>query len=597
MKWLFLRATGSADLTTTVRRSPRRLLGALSCAVLIALAGAGTAAAQPGPFGAPPAGPTAVHTNRAGFRIPYQYDPHEIARLGAREIRLFKSLDQGARWEHVQSVAPAAGRFDFQANRDGEYWFAVRTLDSQGQLHPGGDASPGLVVVVDTQNPKLTVDLRETSPGKVELSWSALDPNLAVETLRLEFTQAGISDWQSVGAAPQASGQTSWSVAAGGVVGVRGQVQDKAGNVARAQYQIQVRPAFPGNNTNVNPINPNAAPAPPPPGPVARLPQPTSTSGSNPFAQLFGNSGGSTNHQPVPAPAFGPTASTQPFGSPFDQPTQKAPSSFSGNDLFNSIPPAPAPGRDLAATPSPTGMPQTSGLPSQWQSNDTSAQFRPVSDRGGYRNVSSRRFHIDYRIDDIGPSGVAAVELYVTQNDGQKWFRYGVDEDRRSPFEIEVPADGMYGFVIRVVSGAGLSDPPPQPSQKPDIVVVVDSSPPVVQLFPLRQGQGRESSRILITWQAADQQLADTPIALSYSANQNGPWEPITQGWQPNTGTYVWNVGPNVPPRLFVRLIARDTAGNLAKVDTPQPVLVDLAKPTARIVDVESNQNQQRGAY
>jgi hypothetical protein len=88
--------------------------------------------------------------------------------------------------------------------------------------------------------------------------------------------------------------------------------------------------------------------------------------------------------------------------------------------------------------------------------------------------------------------------------------------------------------------------------------------------------------------------LSDAPIALSYSANANGPWEPITPGWHPNSGQYIWNVGPNVPPRLFVRLIARDTAGNLAKVDTPQPVLVDLAKPTARIVDVESNQNGLR---
>jgi len=56
-------------------------------------------------------------------------------------------------------------------------------------------------------------------------------------------------------------------------------------------------------------------------------------------------------------------------------------------------------------------------------------------------------------------------------------------------------------------------------------------------------------------------------------------------------------VNANVPPRLFVRLVVRDSAGNLAKVDTPQPVLVDLAKPTARIVDVESYPNSQRGAY
>jgi len=161
-----------------------------------------------------------------------------------------------------------------------------------------------------------------------------------------------------------------------------------------------------------------------------------------------------------------------------------------------------------------SGVPFNVGVPNQQWQPEGQPKFQSVSDRPSHRTVNTRRFQIDYRIDDIGPSGVMAVELYVTENDGQKWFRYGIDEDRRSPFEIEVPRDGMYGFIIRVVSGAGLGDNPPQPGQKPDIVVVVDSSPPVVQLFPLQQGQGRESNRILITWRAADQQLADLPIAF-----------------------------------------------------------------------------------
>ena len=151
---------------------------------------------------------------------------------------------------------------------------------------------------------------------------------------------------------------------------------------------------------------------------------------------------------------------------------------------------------------------------------------------------------------------------------------------------MEVPTDGIYGFSLRVVSGAGLTDPPPQPGDKPEIMINVDSSPPVVQLFPLRQGQGQDSNRILITWQAADQSLADRPIALSYATSPEGPWEQIT-GWHQNTGQYIWEVSSRVPPRLYVRIVARDLAGNMARVDTPQPVLVDLSRPSARIVDVE----------
>ncbi len=513
--------------------------------------------------------PIAIHTNRGGFRIPYQYDAQEISRLGAREIRLFVSLDRGVQWRHVQSVQPTAGRFDFQASNDGEYWFSVRTLDGQGNLQPGGNPSPGLIVVVDTQLPKLTIDLRERENRKVELNWNAADPNIAPETLKLEFTQTGQADWQAVGINPQAVGQTSWTLPSSGIVAVRGQVQDKAGNIARSQYQIQIqnRPGVTGG------------PAAPPPGPVA-----------SPFgtANPLGAYGAAT--PPLGSSGFGHNQSftSAPIGSP--PPGFSNPGAGQGNGILNGgFTQVPSPPAEMGQS----GVPFNFGFPNNAQP-DATPKFSNVSDRPGYRTVNARRFQVNYRIDDVGPSGVSAVELYITQNDGQKWFKYGVDEDRRSPVEIEVPGDGMYGFAIRVVSGSGQSDPPPQVGQKPEIVVLVDSSPPVVQLFPLRQGQGRESNRILITWQAADQQLADLPIALSYSSELNGPWEPIA-GWQPNSGNYVWTVGGNTPPKLYIRLIARDSAGNLAKVDTPQPVLVDLAKPTARIVDIESN--QQRGAY
>lgn len=560
-------------------------IGLSLASVLVGSLGQFVSAADPMPIGAAP-----IFTNKAGFRIPYHYDPQEISRLGAREIRLFSSSDRGATWRHIQSVTPTAGKFEFQAPADGEYWFSVRTLDSQNGLHPAGPVTqPGLMVIVDSQPPKLNIELKEREGGKVELNWNALDNNLAAESLQLQFTQPG-QDWQPVGVTPQASGQTSWTVPSGGIVAVSGQVQDKAGNVGRSQYQIKLRGA--GAGGSAAPVsNPFGQPAVPPAGPVAGVGPfgVTATSPVNPSNPFGLQPTPKGNWDPGIRTPGGIPAASDPFG-PFVDARAGVPNANTQPSPFvgDFKPQASMPNSQGAS-----GLPFSVGFPTG--QGDVSPKFTPVSDRGGQRTVNSKRFQLNYRVDDVGPSGVAAVELYITQNDGQKWFKYGVDEDRRSPFEIEVPGDGIYGFVIRVVSGAGQGDPPPQPGQRPDIVVVVDASPPVVQLFPLRQGQGRDSNKILIQWQAADQQLSESPIALSYSADPNGPWEPIA-GWQPNTGSFVWNVGPNVPPRLFVRLIARDSAGNLAKVDTPQPVLVDLAKPSARIVDVESGQSQ-RGAY
>jgi hypothetical protein len=539
--------------------------------------------AQNSPLQGVSSAPSPVHTNRPAFRIPYQYDPHEIARLGAREIRLFVSEDRGQQWQHVQTVTPQAGRFDFRAAGDGEFWFTVQTVDRNGELHPGGRTlQPGLVVVVDTTRPTLDLELQEREPGKVSLMWSATDPHLVPESLSLEFTQTGQNDWQPLAVRMAATGQTSWSIPTGGLVAVRGRAKDLAGNEVTAQYQIQVRSAGTQSTPAQRPVFDGPVAQAPSPGgnyPPAGIPLPQTPPG--PRAPLPFNE----------TPAFNPPAQAGTFSLPGQNGSRPGPS-----DPFaqRNLPPAsPATDSVFGAEPAP---------PRNWNDQLVSAipgQARQQTLSGfetggaGYRTVNARKFHIDYRIDDIGPSGVSTVDLFVTQNNGEKWYRYGVDEDRHSPFEVEVPADGVYGFALRVVSGAGLSDPPPQSGDRPELVIVVDSSPPVVQLFPLRQGQGADSSRILITWQAADQKLADRPIALSYSANPNGPWEPIAD-WLPNSGQYIWNIGPGVPARLYVRVVARDAAGNMARVDTPQPALVDLSKPTARIVDVESAINSGR---
>ena len=504
--------------------------------------------AQAGPFFESRSGPQAgvsnnptlpqpVHTNRQAFRIPYQYNAAEISRLGAREIRLYGSQDLGGTWHMLQSVNPQTGRFDFRAREEGEYWFAVQTVDRSGQLHPGGSTpTPGLVVIVDTTPPQLTVGLNLNVPGRVSLQWSGSDEHLDETSAVLEFTQTGFNGWQQVGVKPSAAGTTSWTIPTGGLVAVRGTIRDLAGNSSSAQDQIQVSGGS-GNGAGNREVGPR----------VPDLSGPVASGAPRGFAGNFGN-------PPLALP--GPGAGIGNAG--------------------NGIPGTASPQWDGQFVSVAPGTGSTGEIP---------AYQTPRKD--GPRVVNSRRFEIDYRVDDVGPSGLGSVELFVTQNQGEKWYRYGADEDRRSPFEVEVPTDGIYGFALRVVSGAGLTDPPPQPGDRPEIVINVDSSPPVVQLFPLRQGQGTDSNRILISWQAADQSLADRPIALSYSTNPDGPWEQIT-GWHPNTGQFIWTVSARVPPRLFVRIVARDLAGNMARVDTPQPVLVDLSRPSARIVDVES---------
>jgi hypothetical protein len=206
---------------------------------------------------------------------------------------------------------------------------------------------------------------------------------------------------------------------------------------------------------------------------------------------------------------------------------------------------------------------------------------------GRQRVVSSLKFHIGYKLQDVGPSGVGTVELFITQDNGATWYRYGADDDNQSPIQVEVPREGTYGFALGVRSGAGLASEPPQNGDRPAIVVTVDLTAPRLEVLPLEQGRGKNSNKLLISWKCTDDNLPEKPVSLCYSPSGQSPWLPIS-GPIENTGSYAWDADSGTNPRIYLRIEARDLAGNVQIGQSQQPVVVDLARPTAKIIDVES---------
>ncbi|MFG0333492.1 MAG: hypothetical protein ACF8TS_09035, partial [Maioricimonas sp. JB049] len=122
--------------------------------------------------------------------------------------------------------------------------------------------------------------------------------------------------------------------------------------------------------------------------------------------------------------------------------------------------------------------------------------------------------------------------------------------------------------------------------------IVVDQTPPKAQLYPLVQGQGAAHNKVEIQWVVTDEQLAENPISLFYALQSTGPWEPIARGLD-NTGRYVWTLGLEAAQKIYVRIDARDAAGNVTRVEVNQPLVIDMSTPTARILDVETLRSPQ----
>lgn len=501
-----------------------------------------------------------VVTNKSRFRIPFRFDAAALQRMNARELQLFVSANRGASWELSQAIGPQSGKFEFQAPSDGEYWFAVRTIDAAGGAHPPGPRlEAGLVVIVDSLAPSLAVNLEQIEPGKIALTWSASDPNLDATTLRLEYLQPGQDGWQAVSIVPTQRGTTQWTVPAAGRVSVRGSVADLAGNLGQAEAHVEAAAARKGSSPNVPDLRHPIA-SEPQVEQFSEAPQLPIVPGASPAVKPRSATSDDLAASPQPTTSPGMVIRNEPF-----QTRTTTPLVSNSNDRLPSVVQDRWPA--VEATPVETPLP-------------------PSRTSGRQRVVNTRKFQLGYKVDDVGPSGVGSVDLYITPDRGRQWYRYGEDPDRVSPFDVEVPRDGEYGFTVRVRSGAGLAIDPPVPGEAPSIEVIVDQTAPRIELQPIQQGRGADLNKLTIAWRIQEDRPTEKPVSLYYGPSRQGPWEPIS-GWIADTGSYAWTVGLGAPPQFHIRLVARDAAGNVAEVISAQPVVVDLSRPSARIVDVE----------
>jgi hypothetical protein len=194
---------------------------------------------------------------------------------------------------------------------------------------------------------------------------------------------------------------------------------------------------------------------------------------------------------------------------------------------------------------------------------------------------------LNYSLEDVGPSGVSAVELWHT-TDGRTWQKYGDDPDKQSPFVMKVQGEGVYGLTLCVKSGVGLGDRAPQPGDPPQMWIEVDTTKPLVQLLSAEAGRGGDHGNVTITWTASDKNLLATPITLQYAEELTGPWKPIATDLD-NSGRYVWRVPAGTPFKFFVRVEAVDRGGNIGRADSSRQVLVDLNLPKGRLLGAEGS--------
>ena len=192
--------------------------------------------------------------------------------------------------------------------------------------------------------------------------------------------------------------------------------------------------------------------------------------------------------------------------------------------------------------------------------------------------TNKKQFNLDYEVTEGTRAKLSAVELWVTQDSGQSWRYLCDDPDLTPPILVELPKEGIYGFRLVLRSAAGLSYGPPQSGDAPEMLVEVDWTPPLAQLFePIPDPQRPRT--LVIAWKASDRNLSPNPITLEWSEHPGGPWNLIGPPSLPNSGRFDWQMPDGLPYNVHMKLSVRDTAGNVSEAVTHDPILVEWQKP------------------
>ena len=198
--------------------------------------------------------------------------------------------------------------------------------------------------------------------------------------------------------------------------------------------------------------------------------------------------------------------------------------------------------------------------------------------------INTTRASLEYRIDQIGPSGVGKVEVWMTNDQGANWKFLTEDANRRSPTEFNLPGDGLYGVRVVVTNGNGFGGHAPVASEQPQLWIEVDTTAPVVQLKELEPNAS--TGTIDIRWTATDKNLGPEPINLSFATHRaEGPWQPLAKNLK-NDGLYRWPIPRDMGAQFFIRIEATDLAGNATRTESPTAVVLDMTEPRASVIGV-----------
>jgi hypothetical protein len=189
--------------------------------------------------------------------------------------------------------------------------------------------------------------------------------------------------------------------------------------------------------------------------------------------------------------------------------------------------------------------------------------------------LRKRDFPVPFNI-GAGANTLQQLQLYVSSDFGKTWQPVATAPPNQGYFRFTTERDGTYWFAVQTTDRNGRNFPANMDGSTPNLKVVVDTTPPAIDLRPLPQ----KGAEVGVAWQVKDESFNANAVGsqrLEYRLiNTPGNW--ITVEVPAGATQLFWNPASTGP--VDVRFQARDQAGNIGEAFTKTGGGITAADPS-----------------
>ena len=183
------------------------------------------------------------------------------------------------------------------------------------------------------------------------------------------------------------------------------------------------------------------------------------------------------------------------------------------------------------------------------------APQQPLSNLPGIVPSRDRTFRVPFSIEPGSRQRTKEVRLYLSQDNGMTWTNSGRVPPTEEFFQFFARNDGEYWFTVQTIDSNNRATPPTVEGSIPQLRVLVDTTPPVVQMtaspFP--------GNQVIVEWNVSDVNLDLGSLRLEFRGGAQPNWYPIVA--QPSaSGRTSFQTG--MPGTVEIRLRVLDKAQN-----------------------------------